>query len=199
MIDRGALSHIINAGIVTGAGAPLPAAVESNLAAWGGDVALARTLLDGVPDRRPAVIALACWRAGAVRLRASALASAGRLLAEDPGAAVAFAAALRVPPGHVEETLRAVAASPFAWPAGVPDTIAVVGGFLGLDGPFLTAITDVRELDRPDRFLISTSTERVLLAVDVAGHVFTRVDDDVSGAPTARIVADGFELTVRGL
>ena len=77
---------------------------------------------------------------------------------------------------------------------GVTVSIGLCAGEGPLDGKGLQA--------RADNALYAAKRngrDRIELAVDVAGHVFTRVDDDVSGAPTARIVADGFELTVRGL
>lgn len=183
MIDRGALSHAVNADVPVDPAAPrLPERAEQVIAASGGDVALARTLVRGagpVADEAWRVaVALAGWRAGSVALRRAAVAGALDALAADPSLAAPFGRILLLDDADPASALRAVAADPFAWPTQLRGaTIAEVGGFLGLDGPFLAPPTAVHGSDRVDRFVVESATGWFVLAADVCGHRFARLDD----------------------
>lgn len=204
MIDRGALSHTVNAGTAVDPAAPaLPARAERVIDAAGGDVGLARTLMMGAgpvtDDAWRVAVALVGWRAGAVQLRRAALAGALEAVAAEPALEVPFARLLRVDAVQLEAAITGAAADPFAWPAQPDDApIADVGGFVALDGPFLAPPTDVYATDRPDRFAVATDAGWFALAADVCGHRFAPLDGSVNQVPQDRVeVVGSYLLRIR--
>lgn len=113
-------------------------AAAITLTRTGGYAAWARAL-PSLPDPgaqvRP-VLAVAAWRAGTARLRASALAAAAALPVEVAGPALGLA------PGEVASALTANAADPWTWPgARVGGVLTRLGDYRGIGGAWLAPPT----------------------------------------------------------
>lgn len=109
-------------------------AAATTLTRTGGYAAWARAL-PSLPDPgahvRP-LLAVAAWRAGTARLRASALEAASALPAEVAGPALGLA------PGAVASALAANVADPWAWPgAPVRGVLTRLGDYRGVGGVWL--------------------------------------------------------------
>lgn len=92
-------------------------------------------LPDPGPDIRP-VLAVAAWRSGIARLRASAIEAAAALPATVAGPA------LRLAPGEVASALAANAADPWSWPgAPASGVLTRFGDYRGAGGPWLAPPT----------------------------------------------------------
>lgn len=150
MINRP--GHAVNDGlsftdrpIGTVAGLDFDASV-SNVAAWGGQVAIYRHVAAAAltaagpsldPELALAVAGLAGWRAGVLDLRTAALAHLDALVAG--GFADVAAAALGLDHEAVSQLGALQQRSPLGWPRQpVGAVVARVGGFRGLGGPWST-------------------------------------------------------------
>ncbi|PXA72261.1 hypothetical protein [Cryobacterium arcticum] len=143
---------------------------------------------------------LAAWRAGAVAFRTDALRRLDAALATDTVRIPTLAAALGLPEHSVAAFAELQRGSRFGWPDLVAGgLVAVVGGFRGLFGPWLTPAVAVLAGDRPGTFLIRTAASRSgtapagadestgsgdawLLTVDVFGHTLTRLVPEETGS-----------------
>ena len=150
--------------------------------------------------------ALAAWRAGAVAFRTDALRRLDAALATDTVRIPTLAAALGLPEHSAAAFAELQRGSRFSWPDHVAGgLVAVVGGFRGLFGPWLTPAVAVLAGDRPGTFLIRTAASRTatapaggdsrsgadestgsgdawLLTVDVFGHTLTRLVPEETGS-----------------
>ena len=136
---------------------------------------------------------LAAWRSGALGFRADALRRLDLALAADTPALPALAAALGLGEGGVAPFADLQRASRFGWPGRhTPgELLAVIGGFRGLFGPWLTPPVAVLPGERPGTYLIRThaggesAAEDWLLTVDIFGHTLVPLAADDAGDPAA--------------
>jgi hypothetical protein len=192
----------INDGVnVTGATLPeLPdlnvdlAATEHRVVGWGADAAryrhflaagLAATADDGDAPALDAgqvrtVAVLAAWRAGAVRFRDDALQRAASV------AESRARAALGLGDVSVEAFLAAQRESPFGDPRG-GGTIALLGGFRGLGGTWLSPPVEPIPLGAAT-FAVRTGSERWQITADLFGARISRLErDPAASAPGASL------------
>lgn len=179
--------HEVNTGLAP-ATADLPADLADagrRIAAWGGNPARFAQLLANAAttgpglteEQRVAAASVAGWRAGVLGLRDDALAAAARLagqLGPQPVASL-----LTLSPGNVDAFLAAQRTDRFAWPAwaglGRAYTVARIGGFVGLGGPWQLPPRDVVDV-APGCWLVTTGEETWRIDADLFGHVVSRAD-----------------------
>ncbi|MET0955214.1 MAG: hypothetical protein ABWY68_04635, partial [Cryobacterium sp.] len=150
---------------------------------------------DGDRDELLTLAALAAWRAGAVAFRTDALRRLDAALATDTVRVPTLAVALGLPDTSVAAFAELQRGSRFGWPGHLAGgLLAVVGGFRGLFGPWLTPAVAVLAGDRPGTFLIRTAASHAgsdeatgagddwSLTVDVFGHTLTRLMSEETGS-----------------
>ncbi len=196
--------HAVNRDEGSAAPPPAPALRRTveNVRRFGGDVPrylrflAAGTAYDGADP--VTVAAVAAWRSGVVGIRTDALRRAA--VAAGPTAA-AVAAALGLAPADVPALLRAQAADPFGWPSEADRrigaaTLAVLGGFRGLGGPFLAPPVEARPAG-PGRFVVRTADgEWWSVDADVCGARWASTDGapapETDGAAATRVALDPY-------
>ena len=184
--------HQANVGIVPAraAIAPLPDAdlvvASANVAAWGGNPVLFRHWLaaglDADPDADPRqVSAVAAWRAGALALRAEALALLPALPARAVAATLGF--------GDVATFADRQRVDPYWWPGrdAANGLVLWAGGFAGLGGPWLAPPTMIGRTYISGRWVVRAGTSWWQLDADVFGALLTELgdshDDRTTGDP----------------
>lgn len=155
----------------------------------------------------PMLGALAAWRAGTVEIRVDALRRLDAHLDDAHPESPALAAALGLAPADLPAFVTAQKHSHFGWPpfgAG-EHVVAFLGGFAGLDGPWIAPPDAVAAGDEPGTFLLRAGDELWRADCDIFGTRLVRADhhtgqdavDDRTFAPEADGAPENGDLTSR--
>jgi hypothetical protein len=151
-------------------------------------------------DRHTLVLtlgALAAWRAGTVEIRTDALRRLDIQLGASHPAPAALAAALGLDPADLPAFIEVQRRSRFGWPhfGSGEHIVAYVGGFAGLDGPWITPPVAVAATGEPGVFDLRAGDEHWRAECDIFGTRLVRADEntppETAGDHAGIVEADG--------
>ncbi|MCU1404391.1 MAG: hypothetical protein JWQ43_694 [Glaciihabitans sp.] len=145
--------------------------------------------------------AIAAWRAGTIELRTDALRRLDIHLAEPVPPLAALAAALGLDPDEVAPFCALQQGSRFGWPlfAEGENTVATLGGFAGLDGPWIAPPTGVTADAEPGVFHVVAGAENWRLECDLFGSVLTPLGSDPAGPPDSASTSTSSTFSMEAL